>query len=447
MLPVGCIGEPCMNPGLLRLAAFSSPAVTMAALGLPVVIFLPPLYAEVGLSLTLVGTIFMITRFFDVATDPVFGILGDRINTRWGRRRPALIASVPLVMAGVYLVFFPGEGASASGLLTALLVLYVGWTMFTLAHTAWASELSSDYNVRSRIMGTIHFFGLTGSIVVLMLPVILDYLSVEASMRDRAAIMGWFILLSMPILVGVAILSTNEPVRVAQTALAWKQAFGSILRNKPLRSLLAIDLLLGIQGGINGSVHFFFVGSVLGMPEYASTYLIVLFVTGLLCVPLFVQISYRLGKHMTLAAAVLITAVGTISLFFIPPGAFWMTFILFMFVGVNIGAKDFLMRSMMADVIDRDRVETGVDRSALYYSMLTLTAKIGLAASVGIIYPMLDLVGFDPAGINDEATLTGVRVVVASSPTILLFLSAILIWKFPLGRREQEALRARIEAQ
>lgn len=433
-----------MNPGIFKLAAFSSPAITMAALGLPIVIFLPPLYAEAGLSLTLVGSIFMITRFFDVATDPIFGILGDRINTRWGRRQPALLASVPILMLGVYLVFFPGSSASSSGLLAALLVMYIGWTMFTLSHTAWASELSSDYNVRSRIMGTIHFFGLSGSIIVLLLPVILDYLSVEAAMRDRAAIMGWFILLSMPILTGAAVLSTAEPARAAHTPLPWRQALGSILRNKPLRSLLAIDLLLGIQGGINGSVHFFFVGKVLDMPQYASTYLIVLFVTGLACVPLFVQISYRLGKHMTLAIAVFTTAVGTISLFFIPPGAFWITFIMFMFVGVNIGAKDFLLRSIMADVIDKDRVETGVDRSALYYSMLTLTAKIGLAASVGIIYPMLDWVGFDPAGVNDESTLTGVRLVVASSPTILLFLSAFLIWRFPLGRKEQEELRAQL---
>ena len=77
--------------------------------------------------------------------------------------------------------------------------------------------------------------------------------------------------------------------------------------------------------------------------------------------------------------------------------------------------------------------------------MLTLTAKIGLAASVGIIYPMLDWMGFDPAGVNDESTLTGVRLVVASSPTILLFLSAFLIWRFPLGRREQEELRAQLD--
>ncbi|MGI9328662.1 MAG: MFS transporter [Pseudomonadales bacterium] len=428
------------------MAAFSSPAATLAALGLPIVIFLPPLYAELGLSLTLVGSIFMLTRFFDVATDPIFGVLGDRINTRWGRRRPALLISVPILMYGVYRVFFPPEAPDASDLLISLLVLYVGWTMFTLAHTAWASELSTDYDVRSRIMGTIHFFSLAGLIAVMLLPVVLDQLSVDATMRDRTALMGWFVLLTLPLLTGAATMSTGEPDRGQQTPIAWREAVSSLLGNRPLRRLLAADLLLGIQAGINSSVHFFFVGHVLALPEYGSLYLLVLFISGLLCVPLFLRLSYRLGKHQTLAVAVLVTSIGTLAFFVVPQHSFWITFIVYVLVGVNVGAKDFLMRSIMADVIDQDRVTTGTDRSALYYSMLTLTAKVGLAASVGLIYPMLDWVGFDPTGVNDDATLSGVRVLAATSPTLLLFLVFAIMWRFPLDKSSQQDLRAQLEA-
>ena len=246
----------------------------MAALGLPIVIFLPPLYAEMGLGLSLVGTIFMLTRFFDVGTDPVFGILGDKIRTRWGRRQPALVLSVPVLMFGVYRVFFPSDGATATELLISLLILYVGWTMFTLAHTAWASELSTDYNVRSKIMGTIHFFGLLGTIVVLLLPVGLDLFSVDATMSDRAGVMGWFVLLTLPLFTAAAVRSTPEPALTPSPPIHWREAATSLLHNAPLRRLLIADLLLGIQAGINGSVHFFFIGQVLGMPQYASTYLL-----------------------------------------------------------------------------------------------------------------------------------------------------------------------------
>ena len=57
---------------------------------------------------------------------------------------------------------------------------------------------------------------------------------------------------------------------------------------------------MGFQSGINGTVHFFFIAVVLQMPDYASFYLVALFATGLLSAPLFVKLSYRLGKHRTL---------------------------------------------------------------------------------------------------------------------------------------------------
>lgn len=433
-----------MNLKTSRLAAFSLPASTLAALGLPIVIFLPPMYAEAGLGLTLVGSIFMLTRVFDVVTDPVFGILGDRVNTRWGRRKPVLALAVPLLMFGTWRVFFPGDAPTALDLLVSMLILYVGWTMFTLAHTAWASELSTSYDTRSRIMGTVHFFSLLGTIVVLLLPFAMDQFSTEATMTDRAGIMGLFILVTLPIFTGIALASTDEPPRIKETPLAWREALTSLLDNKPLRRLLLADLLLGMQAGINGAVHFFFIGQVLAMPEHATTYLIVLFVSGLACVPIFVRLSYRIGKHQALCVSTLMTSVGTTSFFFLPAEQFWMTFLFYILVGISIGSKDFLMRSIMADVIDQDKVKTGVDRSALYYSMLTLTAKIGLAASVGIIYPMLDWVGFDPGGENTTSTLSGVRTVVAASPTLLLFLVAVVMIRFPLGRSQQEKLRSQL---
>jgi Na+/melibiose symporter-like transporter len=88
----------------------------------------------------------MLMRFFDGLTDPVFCVLGDRIRTRWCRRRPAIVAAVPSLMIGVYLAFFPSNPATAPGLVISLLILYIGWTVFTIAHVAWASELTSNYD-------------------------------------------------------------------------------------------------------------------------------------------------------------------------------------------------------------------------------------------------------------------------------------------------------------
>lgn len=427
----------------LQLGSFASPAFTVAALGLPIAIFLPPLYAELGLSLTLIGSVFMLTRFFDVFTDPLFGWLGDKLQTRWGRRRPALIASVPFLAAGAYLVFFPGDSASATSLFFSMLLLYGGWTAFTISHTAWASELSEDYDERSRIMGVVQVMALLGTVVVAVLPAILDLTVPDATMQQRTGLAGALVLVSLPLFAFVAVFSTGERKTIrANQPIAWREAMSTILTNSTLRRLLLADLLMGFQAGLNGTVHFFFIAVVLQMPQYASFFLVILFSVGLLSTPLFVRLSRRWGKHRTLCVGTLSSGIGTCALFFVPAGGFWFALGAYLFIGLNFGARDLLMRSMMADVVDEDTVRTGRERSAVYFSMLTLTAKMGSALAVGTILPMLDWVGFNPTGANTQATLDGVRFVVASTPTLVLIAGAAILWNFPLDRQKQNEYRA-----
>lgn len=421
-----------------RLAAFALPAFSLSALGLPIVAILPPLYAEHGLSLTVVGTVFMLTRVFDVITDPLFGFLGDKFNAPWGRRRVAIMVGTPILIVGVYRVFFPALPVSSSSLLVSLLILYVGWTMLTLAHTAWASELSSDYDERSRIMGAIHIVGLIGAVVILLAPAIVDFVHDAPDMKMRGEMMGYIVLISLPIFVLISSGSVSDRATSTSRQPHWRSAIRAFVSNKPLRRLLAADFLMGFQGGINGSVHFFYVAHVLQLPKSGSLFLIFIFISGLLCVPLFIKLSYRIGKHRTLCCGAAMSSISTATLFFLPAAAFWLALIVFVTIGFMIGARDFLMRSMMADIIDEDRLETGTERGALFYSMLTLTAKLGAAFAVGLTYPVLDWVGFDPGAVNDSGILDGVRLVVSASPTLVTISVVLIMWKFPLDKKRQQ---------
>jgi len=52
----------------------------------PVIVFIPRFYAsDVGVPLTLVGTIMIAVRVFDVITDPLMGYLSDHTRSRFGR--------------------------------------------------------------------------------------------------------------------------------------------------------------------------------------------------------------------------------------------------------------------------------------------------------------------------------------------------------------------------
>jgi Na+/melibiose symporter-like transporter len=434
------------EPRAIPLMGFASPAFAIGALTLPLSVILPPLYAELGLSLTLVGTIFMLTRFFDGFTDPVFGILGDRINTRWGRRRPAIVASVPLILIGVYLVFFPSQPVSEARLLISMLILYVGWTMYTLAHTAWASELSEDYDGRSRVMSYLQYFGLVGMVIVLLIPVIVDMVTPNATMLQRAEPMGWMILITLPLFTVIALMSIKEKPPVSAGQPAWHEAWRIFRDSAALRRLLVADLLSGFQAGVNGAVHFFFVIHVLLLPKSASLFIVVIFLAGLFCVPVFLRLSYKLSKHQALCIGAFVQLLATSLLLVIPESSFILALVVYALIGANFGASTFLMRSMMADIVEEDTVRTGAKRSALFYSILTLTPKLGAALAVGIVYPMLQWVGFDPKGLNPAEVLQNVRYVVALVPMAAAIGIMWALWNYPIGRDAQLSVNPETEA-
>ena len=55
---------------------------------IPMAIWLSRFYTgDMGLGLAAVANIMLISRLFDVITDPIVGYLSDHTRSRWGRRR------------------------------------------------------------------------------------------------------------------------------------------------------------------------------------------------------------------------------------------------------------------------------------------------------------------------------------------------------------------------
>jgi Na+/melibiose symporter-like transporter len=131
----------------------------------PVIVFIPRFYAsDIGVSLALVGTIMIGVRIFDVLTDPLMGYLSDHTRSRFGRRRPWILAATPLMMLAIYQLFLPPEGAGAQHMLIWSMTLSVATTMMLIPYYAWGAELSTDYNERSRVTGARAMAGVLGSL-------------------------------------------------------------------------------------------------------------------------------------------------------------------------------------------------------------------------------------------------------------------------------------------
>ena len=100
---------------------------------IPMSIWLSRFYTgDMGLGLSAVANIMLFARLFDVITDPLVGYLSDHTRSRWGRRKPWMLASLPFLMLGIYKVFMPPDGIGIWYLFTWMMVMWLGWTMAAL---------------------------------------------------------------------------------------------------------------------------------------------------------------------------------------------------------------------------------------------------------------------------------------------------------------------------
>ena len=430
-----------MNLSKKTIVAFVSPGIPLSALGLPLLVYLPPFYAEeMGLGLSLVGTIFMIARLWDVFTDPVLGVFSDRVTTPLGRRRHWIILSVPILMICVYKVFMPGAQITGNYLLFWMLLLYVGWTLLSISHMSWGAELSSDYYERSRVQGWREFALVFGMLAVLILPTILEQTGgVDSS--TKVAAMGWFTIILLPITVAFAVSNVKERAVEPSCQLGFFESASILLKNKLLIQVLLADLMIGLIPGIIGSIYIFFVTYVMELGEQSNLMLLLYFTASFCGIPVWMRLSYKLEKHRTFGVAKIYGCIVLASLFLVQPGNLWLYALLNILFGIESGSGAFLLRSIMADVTDHDNLESGTQRTGLYYSLLTMTTKVGSALGVGIIYRILDWIGFDPGVENTAGAIEALKYIFIFVPIPISILAAIVIWNFPLDSTRQKELR------
>jgi len=429
------------------LAAFAAPCLPMAAIGLPLVVHLPAYYAQtVGIPLSVVGTVFLLVRLLDIAVDPILGNWMDRTRTRLGRFRPWMLGSIILLMASTYLLFLPPDGVGPVFLTIWLLVIYIGFSIAVLGQTSWAAVLSPDYDQRSRIFG----FWTTGNVIGILLVLVLPVLVTRAggTQAEGVAAMGWFIVILLPITIGLAVWKVPEPMPVNAGHGSLMDYF-SFLKRKAVRRLMLTDLLFGLAPGVTGALALFYFAAAKQMGEFESNILIFLyFSAGLLGASLWTWAATRIGKHKALALAGVVYAIAYLGVAFAPAGNFPLLALSMVGVGIPFCAGQVLLRAMLADVGDEDRLESGEDRTGMLFALLTATNKVGYALAVATFFP-LEMAGFDraPGAVQSAEAINALQILFVGLPITLLLLASWVINNYPIDKARQAELRRQLEAK
>ncbi len=429
------------------LARFAAPAVPIAAMGLPLVVYLPEYYVtSLGLSLTTVGMAFLIVKLLDMLLDPVLGGFMDNTRSRFGRFRPWLAAGTPVIAVGAFALFMAQPGVGPLYLWFWLSVVYVGYSMVVLSQTAWGAVLSSDYQQRSRVFAWWQGANVVGMILVLCLPPIVTGVF-KGDHLDSIAAMGWFIVLLAPLAVLLAVTTVGEPAppprRGGKTGL---KQYLNLLGRPSVRRLLIADLLMGLAPGIAGTLFLFFFERMKNFDKTQSgVLLLIYFVAALAGAPLWPMLAKRIGKHRALAVASVVYAVVQLATVFMPPGEVVLGMVVLVLAGLPYSAAQLLVRAMMADIGDEERLATGVDKTGLLYAIVTGTVKLGYALAVGV-FIILGELGFDPktptaAG---DAALVGLY---AFAPAALGLVVAAVMMRYPLDANRLAEIQRQLAAR
>lgn len=433
-----------------QLSAYSGIAMPMAAMGMPVAVYLPRFYSEgLGLSLATVGAIFTLARIWDLVTDPVMGLVIDRFESRWGRRKHWVALSIPVLMLAVWMVFMPNpDSVTPYYLAFWLLVLYVGYTMLTISHLSWGAELASSYDARSRLFGWREIYVIAGMTIVLAIPAFLEFTGNSAE-DIKVASMGWFCLIGFPILVLPVLYSIPDTTAKSQSNIEWRQALAVIFRNRSMVRLLIADLSRGLGMSVSGALYIFIAATYFALPKHASIALLFYFLSSFLAMPLWMKAAYKFGKDNALKAALGYVVVINLALIpFAEPGNVAVLWLFTISFGMAFGAPPMLLRSMMADLTDEDELRNGQKRPGLFFALLTTTDKVGAALGVGLSFTILEMAfGFEPGGSNSTTALNGLLMTYTVGFAIPTFIAYAALIGYPLSKQKHDAIVRELRAK
>jgi len=402
------------------LAAYALPGLPLAMLGLPLVIYLPKVYAaQPGLSLALVGGVLLLARLWDLVSDPLAGMLTDRARPARWRRRVVMLAGAPLLLLGTAQLFDPPAQAGMGYLLGWSLVLYSGWSLVVMPYFAWGAELTDQHHERSRVTTYREAAVILGTLAAVLVPAM--------AVDDGQALrwLGWAVMLLLPPALSIQMWRVPErPSKDVSHGLS-----AGLKRDPLLRRLLLAFLLNGTANAVPASLFLLYVSHVLGAPEQAWWLLALYLLAGLLGFALWLPVSRRVGKHRAWSYSMLAACGAFAWVPWFASGDLGLFMLVCLLTGLSLGVDMALPASIQADVADRHR--GGAGRTGLLFGLWGMSTKLALALGVGLSLPLVQWLGFDPTAPADSDGLWALSLVYGLLPIPFKLAAAGLMWRFP----------------
>lgn len=426
-------------------------------------------YTDVfGLPAAVVGTLFLVTRVWDSAFDPIVGVVADRTHSRWGKFRPYLLfLAIPFSVIGVLTFVTPSFGDNGK-----LVYAYVTYSLMMMVYSAinvpYASLLGvmSDNPKERNTLSTYRMaFAYIGSFIALLLFMPMVNFWSGHSKEIAAQQQGWTLAVAV-IAVMCALLFigcfalTRERVKALHEKQApLKEDLKDLWKNRPWWILLGAGVAALVFNSIRDgatvyyfkyfiveedfqTISFFGVSFVL-----SGLYLSVGQIANIVGVILAAPVSNRIGKKQTYMGSMAIATVLSILFFWFDKDNLALIFTFQILISICAGSIFPLLWSMYADCTDYSELKTGNRATGLIFSSSSMSQKFGWAIGSALTGWLLSYFGFVANEVQQAEAIQGIKMFMSFLPAAGTLLSIVFISMYPLSEKKMLEISAALKSR
>lgn len=404
-----------------------------------------------GLRPDLAGYAVGLPRIWDAINDPLFGLISDRIRTRWGRRRVLLLfGSVPLGLSFIFMWLVPG--LSQVGLAFYYAIVFILFdTAFTVVHVGYNSltpEMTSDYDERSSLNGFRMAFSIAGTLGAIILATVLGWYIEDPKTLFATLGIGLGLVSMIPPLI-VFRITTEKHLEELPDPLPLGTALKQTLSNKPFRMVMGLYLLSWTTASILAAALVYYANYYLLVPDQANYFVLVAEGSAIGFIPVWVWVSRVLDKRRAFILGSLSWILVLLGISALPADQLIWAYVLAALSGSGIATAYVLPWAMVPDVVEYDQLQSGQRREGSYYAFASFFQKLATGAALWGMGMALALTGYiTPSSgsslpLQPHSAVNAIRIFVGPIPTVLLILAVLFAWRYPITRENhQQTLQA-----
>lgn len=410
-------------------------------------VFLLYYYTDIfGLSAAAVGTMFLVTKIIDAVSDPIMGLIADRTNSRWGKFRPYLLwAAVPYGVCG-YAMFANPDFSYAGKLIYAYVtysLMMLAYTAINVPYSALMGVISTSSIERTKVASYRFFCAFAaGWLVATFVTPLKNILGGGDEALGFQLTMLIFAVVSVA-LFWVTFATTKERVIPAPTKSNMKQDFRALLDNGPWRALFFAGVFTLINIAVrNGTLLYYFkyyVGDdgnrIFLIFDKTAVFMSLGLLAMIVGVTLTKTLSNRFEKRHLMIALSLLNAVSMAAFYFTPPDQYWLMVAINCAGALAAGPTPALVWSMYADCADYGEWKTGHRTTALVFSTVQFSHKLGLAVGAGLAGIILAWFGFVANETQTATSMAGIRFMFSIFPAVFALMGIAAIYFYRIDRK------------